>query len=200
MVLYYREVSLHSRGVQAFKHQAGPRGAWQHVWDGMRCHPSKFELDSSSLVPSCKGQAIQLHMPHTHAPPQNTHFTRTRPKPSKGHGRPPNIPGATPQLSFISAKKVLYGYQKKVAADREADTFDTHHHQTCPGWVLMHFGPLSKVLGHPQNVTPSWVWQLLHEHTWPVTWSEHWLGNGLVAHGGSPDLVTLPPSLYSRIV
>ena len=79
---------------------------------------------------------------------------------------PQNIPGATPQLSFISAKKVLYGFQKKVAADREADTFDTHHHQTCPRWVLMHFGPLSKVLGHPQNVTPSWVWQLLHEHTW----------------------------------
>ena len=97
---------------------------------------------------------------------------------------PQNIPGATPQLSFISAKKVLYGFQKKVAADREADTFDTHHYQTCPGWVLMRFGPLSKVLGHPQNVTPSWVWQLLHEHTWPVTWSEHWL----------------PPSLYSRIV
>ena len=113
---------------------------------------------------------------------------------------PQNIPGATPQLSFISAKKVLYGFQKKVAADREADTFDTHHYQTCPGRVLMRFGPLSKVLGHPQNVTPSWVWQLLHEHTWPVTWSEHWLGNGLVAHGGSPDLVTLPPSLYSRIV
>ena len=105
MVLYYREVSLHSRGVQAFKHQAGPRGAWQHVWDGMRCHPSKFELDSSSLVPSCKGQAIQLHMPHTHAPPQNTHFTKTRPKPSKGHGRPPKHSWCHPPTILYICKK-----------------------------------------------------------------------------------------------
>ena len=105
MVLYYREVSLHSRGVQALKHQAGPKGPWQHVWDGMRCHPSKFEPASSSVVPSCKGQAIQLHMPHTHAPPQNTHFTKTRPKPSKGHGRPPKHSWCHPPTILYICKK-----------------------------------------------------------------------------------------------
>ena len=56
-----------ARGVQAFKHQAGlPGERLANMFDRWHEVPSlqAFELDSSCLVPSCKGQVN----PAPHAP------------------------------------------------------------------------------------------------------------------------------------
>ena len=108
MVLYCRELLLHSRGVEAFSRQGGPMWPWLHELQGMRRHLSKVDPNGPTVVPSCKADAIQLiqhHMPHTHAPPQNTHFTKTCPKPSRGHGRPPKHSWCHPSYILYICKK-----------------------------------------------------------------------------------------------
>ena len=108
MVLSCRQPSLRSRGVEAFRHQGGPKWPWLHELEGMRRHLSKVDPNGPTVVPSCKGDAIQLiqhHMPHTHAPPQNTHFTKTCPKPSRGHGRPPKHSWCHPSYILYICKK-----------------------------------------------------------------------------------------------
>ena len=117
MVLYCRELLLHSRGVEAFSRQGGPMWPWLKI-------PT-----SPRLVQSLLGV---MEGPH-------------------------NIPGATPHISPIFVKKVLYGFCKQQAADREADTPDKHHHQTCSGWILRFLEALGKVLWDPQIENP-------HEH------------------------------------
>ena len=113
MVLYCRELLLHSRGVEAFSRQGGPMWPWLHELEGMRRHLSKVDPNGPTVVPSCKGDAIQListtcpiHMHHLKIP--------TSPKLVQSllgvMEGPQNIPGATPHISSIFVKKVLYGF------------------------------------------------------------------------------------------
>ena len=66
MVLSCRQLSLHSRGVEAFSHQGGPKWPWLHELEGMRRHLSKVDPNGPTVVPSCKGDAHPApHAPYT---------------------------------------------------------------------------------------------------------------------------------------